>query len=37
MLPTSFFIFHENFQNLPEMPGACRMEMSSMEAEKFQP
>ena len=37
MVPTSFFIFHEKLQNWPDMLGACRMKMSSMEAEKFQP
>ena len=37
MVPTSFFIIHEKFQNLPDIPTVCRMKMSSMEADKFQP
>ena len=36
-VPTSSFIIREKFKNLPDMPGACRMKMSLMEAEKFQP
>ena len=31
------FIIHEKFQNLPDMPDACRMKMSLMEAEKLKP
>ena len=36
-VPTSSFIIRKKFKNLPDMPGACRMKMSLMEAEKFQP
>ena len=37
MFLTSSFIIHEKFQNLPDMPGACRMRMFLMKADKFLP
>ena len=37
LVPASSFIIHEKFQNLPDMPDACRMKMSLWKAEKLQP
>ena len=36
MVPANSFIIHEKFPNLPDMPGACRMKICLIEAEKFQ-
>ena len=35
MFLTNSFIIHQNIQNFPDMPGAFRMKMVLMEADKF--